>query len=117
MKNSDIVAPQQLYCPFAPEVNPHLEAVQEHTLAWARRFRLVIGERAIARLREAKIGSLSRGPIPVPHVTRLSSSRTGHTWLFDMLDDECDEAGIGKRPQRLTALQPSACKANFPHAI
>ncbi len=116
MKNSDIVAPQQLYCPFAPELNPHLEAVQEHTLAWARRFRLVIGERANARLREAKIGSLVARAYPRSPRDALVILTGWHTWLF-MLDDECDEAGIGKRPQRLTALQPSACKANFPPAI
>jgi hypothetical protein len=98
----DFVIPQ-LYCPFPPEVNPHFEAVHEQTLAWGRQFGLVEDERAIARLRDAKIGSLvaraySRSPRdPLVILTDL------HTWLF-ILDDECDEAGIGKRPQRLGAL-------------
>jgi len=64
----------------------------------------------------SKIGSLVARAYPRSPRDALVILTDWHTWLF-MLDDECDEAGIGKRPQRLTALQPSACKANFTPAI
>jgi hypothetical protein len=102
MNQEDFVIPP-LYCPFPPEVNPHVEAVHEHMLAWARRLGLVKDERAIARLRDAKIGSLVARAYPHSPRDPLAILGDLHTWLF-MLDDECDEAGIGKRPQRLAAL-------------
>lgn len=102
MNQEDFVIPQ-LYCPFPPEVNPHVEAVHEHTLAWARQFGLVKDERAIARLRDAKFGNLVARVYPRSPRDALAILTDWFTWVF-VLDDECDEAGIGKRPQRLAAL-------------
>ncbi|MDQ3563741.1 MAG: hypothetical protein M3436_06255 [Pseudomonadota bacterium] len=85
-------------------MNPHREAVREHTLAWARRFGLVKGEAAIARLQDAMVGSLAARTYPRSPRDPLAIITDWFTWVF-MLDDECDEAEIGKRPERLAALQ------------
>ncbi|MGH8585679.1 MAG: terpene synthase family protein, partial [Gammaproteobacteria bacterium] len=57
MRQEDFVIPQ-LYCPFPPEVNPHLKAINEHTLAWVRRFGLAHDTQAFVRLRDSKFPSL-----------------------------------------------------------
>ena len=92
-----------LFCPFPSAVNPHREAVHEHTLAWARRFGLVKDEAAIARLRDAKFDSLVARTYPRAARDPLAIITDWLTWLF-ILDDECDEAEIGRRPERLAAL-------------
>jgi 5-epi-alpha-selinene synthase len=102
MKQKDLVLPR-LYCPFPSQVSPFLEVVNEHTLAWARRFSLVQGERAFARLRDSKFPSLIARAYPRAPRERLAIISDWNTWLF-LLDDECDEAGIGRRPDRLAAL-------------
>lgn len=102
MTIEDITLPT-LYCPFPSAVNPHREAVHEHTLAWARRFGLVKDEAAIARLQDAKVSSLAARICPSSPRDPLTILTDWFTWVF-LLDDECDEAGIGKRPERLAAL-------------
>jgi len=102
MSQEDFVIPQ-LYCPFPPEVNPHFEAVQEHTLAWARRFGMAKDASAFERLRGSTFARLAACAYPGAPGDELAIASDFFTWLF-LLDDECDEAGIGKRPKRLAAL-------------
>ncbi|MGH8533957.1 MAG: terpene synthase family protein, partial [Gammaproteobacteria bacterium] len=109
MSIEDITVPT-LYCPFPSAVNPHREAVHEHTLAWARRFGLVKDEAAIARLRDSKFASLVARTYPRASRDPLGILADWFTWVF-MLDDECDEAEIGKRPERLAALQARCLEA------
>ncbi len=97
------------FCPFPSAVNPHREAAHEHTLAWARRFGLVKDEAAIARLQNAMVGSLVARTYPCAPRDRLAILADLFTWVF-MLDDECDEAGIGKRPERLAVLHTQCLK-------
>jgi len=98
-----------LYCPFPSAVNPHREAVHEHTFAWARRFGLMKDEAAIARLQNAMVDSLVARAYPRASRDPLAIITDWLTWLF-VLDDECDEAEIGKRPERLAALQAKCLK-------
>ena len=90
-------------------MNPHREAVHEHTLAWARRFGLVKDEAAIARLRDTKLDSLVARAYPRASRDPLAILTDWITWVF-LLDDECDEAEIGKRPERLAALHAQCLK-------
>ncbi|MGH8567216.1 MAG: terpene synthase family protein [Gammaproteobacteria bacterium] len=92
-----------VYCPFPAEVNPHFEAVHEHTLAWVRRFGLAKDGSAFERLRGSKFARLAACAYPGAPGDELAIVSDFFTWLFQ-LDDECDEAGIGKRPERLAAL-------------
>lgn len=102
MNQEDLVIPP-LYCPFPPEVNPHVEAVRDRTLAWVRRYALVKDETALARLCDVEAAELAGRAYPRSPRDKLSIISDYYTWLF-LLDDECDEAGIGRRPERLAAL-------------
>ncbi|MGH8472477.1 MAG: terpene synthase family protein, partial [Gammaproteobacteria bacterium] len=102
MKQEHLVVPR-LYCPFPSAVSPHLEAVNEHTLAWVRRFGLVQEEQAFVRLRDSRFPSLVARAYPRAPSDRLAVISDWNTWLF-LLDDECDEAGLGRKPDRLEAL-------------
>ncbi len=109
MTIEDITLPT-IFCPFPAAVNPHREPVNEHTLAWARAFGLVKDEASITRLQDAMVGSLVARTYPRASRDPLAIITDWHTWLF-MLDDECDEAEIGKRPERLAALQAQCLEA------
>ncbi|MGH8490454.1 MAG: terpene synthase family protein [Gammaproteobacteria bacterium] len=102
MTSEEITLPT-LFCPFPSAVNPHREAVHEQTLAWARRFGLVKDEATIARLRNTKLDSLVARAYPRASRDPLAIITDWAAWVF-LLDDECDEAEIGKRPERLAAL-------------
>lgn len=102
MKQEHLVVPR-LYCPFPSAVSPHLEAVNEHTLAWVWRFGLVQEEHAFVRLRDSMFPNLVARAYPRAPSDRLAVISDWNTWLF-LLDDECDEAGLGRKPDRLEAL-------------
>lgn len=102
MKIGEILVPE-LYCPFPPAMNPEAEAAQDHTLAWARTHGLVRDEAAYERLRRSRFGFLAAHAYPGATLSRLSIASDWNTWLF-VMDDECDESGIGRRPKRLGIL-------------
>ncbi len=102
MNREDFVLPP-LYCPFPPEVNPHVDAVHEHTVAWAQEFGLAKDESGFERIRGSKFARLVARAYPSSPRDELAIVADWNTWLF-LLDDECDEAGIGKRPDRLAVL-------------
>jgi Terpene synthase family 2, C-terminal metal binding len=102
MKIGEISVPE-LYCPFPPAMNPEAEAAQDHTLAWARKHALVRDEAAYERLRRSRFGFLAAHAYPKATLPRLSIASDWNTWLF-VMDDECDESGIGRRPKRLGIL-------------
>lgn len=103
MTIEDITLPT-IFCPFPSAVSPSAEAVHQHTLEWVRRYALIKDERAFERLRSSKFGWLIARAYPNAPLGRLAIVSDWNTWLF-ILDDECDECGIGKRPERLAALQ------------
>lgn len=89
----------QLYCPFRAEVSPHAEAVQERSVGWARRFGLVAAgrERSFAG---GRFGWLAAHTFPNAELDVLQLIADWTTWLF-ALDDTCDRAPDGKRPELL----------------
>lgn len=102
MKDGGIVLPE-IYCPFPPAVNPQAEAAQENTLGWVQRYALVKDEAAFERLRRSRFGFLAARAYPEATLSRLCIASDWNTWLF-VMDDECDESGIGRRPKRLRIL-------------
>ncbi len=93
----------ELYCPFPPEINPHADAVQQHTTDWVVHNRLVRSPAAYERFCASKFGRLAARAYPAAELEELEIVSDWNTWLF-MLDDQCDESGIGKQPVRLRAL-------------
>jgi 5-epi-alpha-selinene synthase len=98
----DLVLPA-LYCPFPSAVNRHAAAVQDETLAWVRHFQLVRREAAYQRFHAAKFGWLAARAYPRADFDELALVSAWNVWLF-MLDDQCDEGGIGKDPEQLRIL-------------
>ncbi len=92
----------QFYCPFPKRLNRHAEAAQQHTLAWVRRFGLV-SEAAFLRLKASRFGYLAARAYPDAGEEELKLVCDWNTWLF-IRDDQCDETGVGKDPQKLAAL-------------
>jgi Terpene synthase family 2, C-terminal metal binding len=98
----NIIFPR-LSCPFPELVSPFAEAIHEHTLDWVRQYRLVNEDKAFQRLRLSKFGWLAARAYPHAPRSRLEIVSDWNTWLF-ILDDQCDECGLGKHPDQLSAL-------------
>lgn len=96
-----VVSPQ-FYCPFPKRLNRHAEAAQQHTLAWVQRFGLV-SEAAFLRLQASRFGYLAARAYPDAGEEELKLVCDWNTWLF-IRDDQCDETGLGKDPQKLAEL-------------
>jgi 5-epi-alpha-selinene synthase len=92
-----------LYCPFPSSINVHAETVQRATLAWARRFLLVRDDAACERLSRRHYGELMSRAYPHASLAALQLISDWNTWLF-LLDDQCDETGLGKDPVRLAQV-------------
>ncbi|WP_305909562.1 hypothetical protein Q9L42_004800 [Methylomarinum sp. Ch1-1] len=116
-----------IYCPFPSAISPHADAIQQHTLAWVREFDLAVEEKAWRRLQASKFGRLAARAYPDAPLDRLEIVSDWNTWLF-VLDDQCDEWGLGKDPRQLTVLhnrclevlsgsQPNSQDASLIYAI
>jgi terpene synthase-like protein len=92
-----------LSCPFPSAVNPHAAQAQQTTIAWARHFRLLQRETAYQRLNRLQYGMLMARAYPSAPLEALQIATDWSTWLF-LLDDQCDEAGIGQDPEQLAHL-------------
>ncbi len=98
----NIIFPR-LECPFPESVSPLAETVQEHTLEWVRRHGLIRDCSAFEHLRKSKFGWLAARAYPNARLDRLEIVSDWNTWLF-ILDDQCDECGLGQQPTQLSAL-------------
>jgi 5-epi-alpha-selinene synthase len=92
-----------LYCPFRSGVNHHAEVVDRQTVDWARQLNLLTSEAAYKRIRATKVGWLTARVYPETPLNELQLLADWNTWLFAQ-DDECDELGVGKDPEHLTAI-------------
>jgi 5-epi-alpha-selinene synthase len=98
----DLVYPP-LACPFPSAINPHATEAQQATITWARRFRLLQRDAAYRRLNRSQYGLLMARAYPSAAPETLQIVTDWSTWLF-LLDDQCDEAGLGHDPERLAGL-------------
>jgi 5-epi-alpha-selinene synthase len=92
-----------LSCPFPSAINPHAAQAQQATIAWARRFCLLQRDAAYRRLNRLQYGMLMARAYPSAPQEALQIVTDWSTWLF-LLDDQCDEAGIGQDPEQLACL-------------
>lgn len=100
-----------LFSPFPSTISPLRDTVQAHVEEWAQAFHLVTGEVALKRFRAAKFGWLAARTFPQAAHDELLLVADWNVWLF-MLDDQCDESGIGREPERLRQVF-----AAFTHAL
>lgn len=92
-----------LFCPFPTAMNPHADLVQERAITWARRLHLQHREAAYRRLNRLQYGMLMAQAYPSASLEGLQLVADWSTWLF-LLDDQCDEAGIGREPEQMARL-------------
>jgi 5-epi-alpha-selinene synthase len=88
----------RLYCPFPSTVNPHAEAAERHSLAWAQLFGIVTPV-AYQRLRASNFGILAARTYPVAPCDELLIVSDWLVWVFLKDDQE-----LGCRPEELAAL-------------
>jgi hypothetical protein len=96
------LATPPLYCPFPSAVNPHVETIQRHSLGWAQQFQIIQGDAAIQHFAASKFGWLAARAYPRAGYDEATIVVDWNVWLF-MLDDQCDEGGIGRDPALLRA--------------
>lgn len=98
----DLIIPE-IFCPFPSLISPYADSVNQQTLDWVRRFGLVADMEAMSRLEKSKFGLLAARAYPQAEPDSLEIVSNWNTWLF-ILDDQCDELGIGKNPEDLMIL-------------
>src|SRR5437879_5324005 len=91
------------YCPFPPEIHPQVEAVHQHTFAWATRHRLLQQEAAIRRFHASRFAWLAARVHAHTSFEELALTNDFFTWLF-LLDDQFDDSSYGRQPARMKAV-------------
>lgn len=99
---NSIVLPT-LYCPFPAAINKHAEALHQHSIEWVRKFNLISDEAAYQRFCQSKFALMHAHTYPDAEFTELKLLNDWQVWLF-LLDDQLDEADIGKKPELLAAF-------------
>jgi 5-epi-alpha-selinene synthase len=102
MTMEPIVYPPCAY-PFPAAINPHAIEAQLATITWARQHRLLQREAAYRRLDRLQYGMLMARAYPSAARETLQIVTDWSTWLF-LLDDQCDEAGLGHDPEQMAHL-------------
>jgi hypothetical protein len=105
----DTIVYPPLICPFPSAMNRHATEAQQATVAWARRFRLLQRDTSYRRLNRLQYGMLMARAYPSAAPETLQIVTDWSTWLF-LLDDQCDEAGMGRDPEQLACLHTQLIK-------
>lgn len=90
----------ELYCPFPPAISPHAEEVQRLINEWMHERHYLRTEAAYRRFKAARFASLTGRVHPEASFESVLLVASYMSWLF-MLDDLCDEASLGRDPERL----------------
>lgn len=92
-----------IWCPFAPAINKYSTLVERRTLLWARQFKILNERRYPADIQTLEFGSLAARAHPNAELEPLQIVADWFCWLF-LLDDECDETGMGRRSAEMERL-------------
>jgi 5-epi-alpha-selinene synthase len=103
LESSSLDQHPQLFCPFDPAINPAAARVQQSTTEWAAHFGLISSDRALRRFEHLQYGTLMARAYPSAPAEPLALIADWNTWLF-LLDDQCDEQGLGRDPRALAHL-------------
>ncbi|WP_437899474.1 terpene synthase family protein [Sorangium sp. So ce124] len=94
---------QELWYPFRPENSPHASAVHRGSLDWIKKFDLNNRSGSRGAARPIEFGLLAARAYPRAERERLQIAADWLSWLF-LMDDECDETGIGNDPELLMRI-------------
>jgi hypothetical protein len=98
----DRVDGAQIVYPFTGAISPYAGDVDQATLIWAEASGLLT-DGLRQKSQRLQYGVLAARAYPQADRDTLQIAADWIAWLFFM-DDQCDEAGIGRNPQRLAAL-------------
>jgi len=90
-----ITLPRIAY-PFPSSINQFVTAAHEQNRQWVQSFGFVTTPEAIARFDRSRFAWLAARAFPNADFHELCIIANFNTWLF-MLDDQCDEAQLGKK--------------------
>lgn len=92
---STITLPRIAY-PFPSLINEHVIAAHEQNRQWVQSFGLINSQEALTRFDRSRFAWLAARAFPHADYHELCIIANFNTWLF-MLDDQCDEAQLGKK--------------------
>jgi hypothetical protein len=90
-----IILPRINY-PFPSLINPNVEAAHVQNLQWVQVSGFMNTAEALTRFNRARFAWLAARAFPHAELHELCIIANFNTWLF-MLDDQCDEAQLGKK--------------------
>ncbi|MFO0574720.1 MAG: hypothetical protein U1A78_12045 [Polyangia bacterium] len=93
----------KIWCPFAPAINQFAIIADRNTLEWAQRFNLLARDDRYGHARPIEYGWLAARAYPNSGWAELQIAADWISWLF-LMDDECDETGVGRDPRLLGQL-------------
>ncbi|MFB2772740.1 hypothetical protein ACE1AT_26210 [Pelatocladus sp. BLCC-F211] len=88
------------FCPFAPQINPHVEAAQLHLSKWVQSFNLVQNKTARQRFMRANFAWFAACTYPSADVHNLSLVSDWFAWLF-LIDDQLDDGITGRQLEQV----------------
>jgi hypothetical protein len=92
--------------PFPSLINQHVEAANEQNLQWVQQFGFIQSPEALTRFNRSRFAWLAARAFPYANLHELCIVANFNTWLF-MLDDQCDEAQLGKKALYLESVTDS----------
>ncbi len=122
----DRVDSAQITYPFTGSISPYAEDIDRTTLIWAETLNLLT-DGLYQKSRCLQYGLLAARAYPQADRDMLQIAADWIAWLFFM-DDQCDEASIGRDPHDMAALHerflavlggalPDRCDWNLTHAL
>lgn len=98
-----------LYCPFDSTLSPFGDEAQAHTVEWMNRFELFTDYESFNRMAGSGCGRLASRAYPDATLDDLTIVSDWNAWLM-VIDDKCDEEGIGRDPHKLRHLHESCVR-------
>jgi 5-epi-alpha-selinene synthase len=89
-----------LYCPFKPQVNKHVDVLQDSCIEWVLRFNLLANESTYKRFCNSNFFLLAASAYPDSNLEELQIASDWLSWVF-IWDDQCDLSDLGKKPELL----------------
>ncbi|MFN6541133.1 MAG: terpene synthase family protein [Nostoc sp. EkiNYC01] len=89
-----------LYCPFAMQINRHVDVLQELGIEWVLRFNLLANESTYKRFCKSNFFLLAASAYPDSDLEELKIANDWLSWVF-LWDDQCDLSDLGKKPEVL----------------
>jgi len=98
-----------LYCPFDSALSPFGEESQAHTVEWMSCYELLADYESFARMAGSGCGRLAARAYADATLDDLTIVSDWNAWLM-VIDDKCDEEGIGRDPQKLRHLHETCIR-------